>query len=69
MNDVKLTPTPYQQAVIDHLNRLAPPPESVKRRRRRAKGPNPLSVRKSSKLPVTVDCSATHGVVTRSKVS
>ena len=65
---MKLAPTPYQQGVIDCLNRLAPPPESVKRRRKKAKGPNPLSVRKTSKLPVLVARGTTDGVVSRSKV-
>ena len=66
INSAKLGPTPYQQTVIDQLNKLTPAAETKKKRRRRPKGPNPLSVKKSSKLSAP---NRKKGVETQSKVS
>ena len=64
INSAKLGPTPYQQTVIDQLNKSTPAVEK-KKRRKRPKGPNPLSVKKSNKLSVQV---RKKGVETKSKV-
>ena len=64
----KVNPTEYEQSVIDTLNaEAAPTKEAKKRRRKRAKGPNPLSVKKSKTLHVMKPIST--GVVSKSKVS
>lgn len=69
LGTAKVNPTEYEQSVIDALNADASPKvETKKHKRKKAKGPNPLSVRKSKKLcasrtPVSA------GVVSKSKVS
>ena len=64
----RVKPTEYEQSVIDTLNAGAPQqPGPKKRRRKRAKGPNPLSVKKSRKFSLLGGRSA-GGVVSKSKV-
>ena len=63
-----MKPSEYEQSVIDSLNSSAPQkPEGKKRKRKRPKGPNPLSVKKSQKF-VVQDKSVPGGIVSRSKV-
>lgn len=61
----KVNPSAYEKSVIDGLSK-----EKVERRtrkRKKAKGPNPLSVRRGQKLSVKAGV-APAGVVSRSKV-
>ena len=69
LGTAKVNPTDYEQSVIDALNADASPKvETKKHKRKKARGPNPLSVRKSKKLPVS-QTPVSAGVVNKSKVS
>ena len=61
----KVNPSAYQKSVIDALGKKTAE-QGQRRRRKKAKGPNPLSVRKSHKFPSSVGIPA--GVVSKSKV-
>ena len=65
----KAAPSSYESSVISKLNaRLPQAPEVKKKKTKRRKGPNPLSVKKSTKFRLRDDV-VPAGVVSRSKVS
>ena len=69
LDTAKVNPTEYEQSVIAALNADASPNvETKKRQRKKAKGPNPLSVQKRKKLGVS-QTPVSAGVVSKSKVS
>ena len=69
LGTAKVNPTEYEQSVIDALNAdTSPKVETKKHKRKKAKGPNPLSVRKSKKCCVS-RTPVSAGVVSKSKVS
>ena len=69
LDTAKVNPTEYEQSVIAALNADASPSvETKKHKKKKAKGPNPLSVQKSKKLGVN-QTPVSAGVVSKSKVS
>ena len=69
LDAAKVNPTEYEQSVIAALNADASPNvETKKHKRKKAKGPNPLSVQKRKKLGVS-QTPVSAGVVSKSKVS
>lgn len=68
MASKKAAPSLYENLVISKLNTSLPQPLEVKmKRKKKRKGPNPLSVKKSSKFCVK-DNEVPAGVVSGSKV-